>query len=234
MKPLPTTCLCDGVNGVFTVRPRLENKNGTCYLSIMSDLAFPRQRKRPELRFLGDLSLTLGRAHELCGDARRTLAALVVARTTGPIVWISPAWLPERLNAEAAVHLFDPGRVIFVEPKRAEDLLWCLEETLRAGVVALAVADLPGPPGLTAVRRLHLAAETGAAAGVAPCGLLLTPGMGGAPGVESRWQMQAAHGAGGAHGWGLNRLRARTAPVQSWRVAPDGGGLHLHPLAATA
>jgi len=179
---------------------------------------------RPGLRFLGELDLALGRAHEVCGDARRTLAAMVAARTEGPVIWIVPAWAPDRLNPEAVVHVFDPGRLVFVEPKRAEDVLWCLEETLRAGAVALAVADLPGPPGLTAVRRLHLAAEAGAEqAGRGPLGLLLTPGDGGAPGVESRWRMRAAHGGAGRHGWHLHRLRARTAPVAGWQVRPAGG-----------
>ena len=192
-----------------------------------------RHRPRPALRFLDDLALPLARAHELCGDARRTLAALVAARTEGPVFWIVPSWVPERLNPEAALHLFDPGRVIFLEPKREEDLLWCLEEILRAGVVPLAVADLPAPPGLTAVRRLHLAAETGAEeTGQRPLGLRLTPGNGGAPGIETRWRMDAAHGADGAKGWHLHRLRARTEPVKSWRVAPEGGRLRTAPLVA--
>ncbi|MDF0599155.1 hypothetical protein P1J78_00290 [Psychromarinibacter sp. C21-152] len=184
------------------------------------------------LPVLGELSLPMGRAHEICGDARRTLAALVAARTEGPVFWIVPSWVPERPNPEAVLHLFDPGRLVFLEPKRAEDLLWCLEEVLRAGVVSLAVADLPAPPGLTAVRRLHLAAETGAEEeGVPPpLGLLLTPGTGGAPGVETRWQMQAAHGPGGVRAWHLHRLRARTAPVASWRVSPAEGRLHAAPL----
>lgn len=179
---------------------------------------------RPALRFLDDLSLPLSRAHEICGDARRTFAAMVAGRTEGPVFWIVPSWTPDRLNPEAALRLFDPGRLIFVEPKRAEDLLWCLEEVLRAGNVPLAVADLPAPPGLTAVRRLHLAAEaaTQEEGGGHPLALILTPGDGGAPGVETRWRMRADHGAdhgaGGGQSWHLTRLRARTAPVKSWQV----------------
>ncbi|WP_425052440.1 ImuA family protein [Psychromarinibacter sp. S121] len=200
-----------------------------------------RDRDRPALSFLDGMALPLARAHEFCGDARRTLAALVAARTEGPVFWISPSWLPERLNPEAAAHLFDPGRVVFLEPQRAEDLLWCLEEVLRAGVVPLAVADLPGPPGMTAVRRLHLAAETGAAEGeVAPLGLILTPGDGGAPGIESRWRLRSAHGmqtdpAGKPRqGWHLHRLRARTAPVQGWQMTTGPQGFRTEPLAAAA
>ena len=120
---------------------------------------------RPALSFLGDLTLPLARVHEVCGNARRLLAALIAARTTGPVFWIAPAWASDRLNPEAVLSLFDPGRITFLDPVRAEDLLWSMEEVLRSGAVPLVVADIPAAPGLTAVRRLHLAAETGGADG---------------------------------------------------------------------
>lgn len=176
------------------------------------------------LPFLEELSLTLARTHEFCGNARRTLAMLVAAALDGPVIWIVPGWLPDRLNPEGMVQFVDPGRFLFVMPRRPEDVLWTTEEALRSGLVPLVVADLPAPPALTPVRRLHLAAETGATEGrVRPLGLLLTPGEGGARGVESRWQMMGAH-APGAPGWQLTRLRARTAPPRSWRVTPGRRG----------
>ncbi len=192
-----------------------------------------RKRARPALPFLGDLSLPLARVHELCGNARHFLAALIAARAQGPVIWIAPEWMPGRLNAEATARIFDPGRVIFLDPVRAEDLLWCMEEVLRSGAAPLVVADIPAPPALTPVRRLHLAAETGAAeSGTWPLGLILTPGRGGAQGIETRWHMAARHGGVPPRAWQLDRLRARTAPQQSWAVTPQDGQFRLEAVEA--
>jgi protein ImuA len=174
---------------------------------------------RPSLPLLGQFRLAGARAHEICGAARRRLALWLAAEAQGPVIWIRPAWHPDRLHMAGIRDEIDPGRLLMIAPERAEDLLWVMEEVLRAGVVAVAICDLPAPPGLTAIRRLHLAAE----AEGAPLGLILTPGDGGAPGVESRWRLEPAH-EGGAEGWVLSRLRARDAPPGDWAVArgPQG------------
>ncbi len=181
-------------------------------------------------------------------------------------MWIRPAWISDRINPHGLAVWADPGALVVVDCPRAPDLLWCAEEALRAGSAALVVIDLPEPPGLTPVRRLHLAAEAGAArahhlpAGQdrrrpqapAPLGVLLTPGDGGAAGVESRWRLEALSGAAtisapplapapstrptdtrpllSGH-WQLDRLRARRAPPARWRVDADAAScLTLAPL----
>ena len=169
--------------------------------------------------------LVLGRVHEACGPARHRLALWLAAQTTGPILWIAPAWSVDGLNPCGAMPMIDPARLILVHPKRTQDLLWSMEEVLRSGTVAMAVVDLPGLPALTPVRRLHLAAENGSkVAGLAPLGLLLTPGTGGAQGIETRWHLAPNH-QGTPGGWRLKRLRARTAPQKAWHVAPQRGQL---------
>jgi protein ImuA len=188
--------------------------------------ALSRQSHRPPpgVAFLGDLALATARVHEACGAARRTFALVLAGAMTGPVLWIAPGWSTGRLNPDGMLDLVDPGRLVFATPRRAEDLLWTMEEALRAGAVPLVVADLPGPPALTPVRRLQLAAETGAAEGACrPLGLILTP-TGAAPGVETRWSLAPRHPDTRTEAWDLRRLRARTLPEAAWSLAagPDG------------
>lgn len=186
--------------------------------------------ERPGPRLLDRFDLTGARAHEFCGHTRRRLALWAAKSDTGPILWIRPDWHPDTLHLAGVRREVDPGRLIFVECCRPGDLLWCMEEALRAGLIRTVVADLPEPPGLTPVRRLHLAAEAGfEKTGIAAVGLLLTPGDGGAAGVESRWQLMPNH-TETADRWHLKRLRARTAPVADWSVTRDAKGVpHIAP-----
>jgi protein ImuA len=174
------------------------------------------RRPRPCLTLHRDIALPLGRMHEACGAARYTFAMWLAGQTCGPVLWISPLWQADQPNPDGMHAFVDPGRFIFVTPRRGEDLLWCTEEALRAGAAPLVVTDLPGAPALTPVRRLHLAAQSGGELGHAPpLGLLLTPGEGGAQGVETRWYMAPAH-TGENRQWHLERRRARALPPQTW------------------
>lgn len=185
-------------------------------------------RQRPQLTLRDGIALTRARVHEACGPARWSFALWLAGQSEGPVIWIAPDWQSEALNSDGMAEWADPGRFLFVQPRRAQDLLWCAEEALRAGAAPLVVTELPEPPALTPVRRLHLAAGTGAAlAGTrraAPLGLLLTPGEGGAQGIESRWHMAPAH-APAAQGWRLERRRDRSAPPAGWTLTRGRDGL---------
>lgn len=185
---------------------------------------------RPALTLAQDIALPFARLSEACGAARRSFAIWLARATKGPVIWISPSWEPDQLHAEGMRDFVDPGRFLFIHPKRPEDILWSLEEVLRSGAVQLVVGDLPGLPSLTAVRRMHLAAETGAAEGDhSPIGLILTPGESGAQGVETRWRMEPRHD-GALRRWQLTRLRARTRPPKDWTIAQDRPGVAPYPL----
>ena len=170
------------------------------------------------LPLVGDQTLLRGRVHEFCGPARETAALWLARATDGPLIWIAPAFARESLHMEGLRAFIDPGRLLIVSPDRAVDLLWSMEEALRSGTAALIVTELSDPPALTPVRRLTLAAEAGAAlTGHAPTGVILTPGDGGAAGVESRWHLSPRH-HGEARIWHLERRRARLEPPKAWTV----------------
>ncbi len=187
---------------------------------------------RPALTVMDGLDLTLARVHEICGRARRSMAMMVASRITGPVFWIAPAWGSDPLNPDGIRAFAPPQQFTFLSPRRPEDVLWAMEEILRSGAVPFVVADLPAPPALTPVRRLHLSAESGMETGPnQPLGLLLTPGEGGAPGVESRWKIEPQH-QDGKNQWQLDRLRARTAPQKRWMVQIKEKGPYLAPTDA--
>lgn len=188
-------------------------------------------RPAPQLRLMGALDMPLTRLHEACGPARHSFAMLVAGEMQGPVLWIAPGWAVDRLNPDGMRALTGPEngpeRFLFATPQRREDILWCMEEALRSGAAPLVVADLPGPPGLTPVRRLHLAAEEGAGRGhFRPLGLILTPEGGGAPGVETRLHMAPAHALHTDH-WRLERLRAHTGPPAAWTLSGRPGAWNL-------
>ena len=186
-------------------------------------------RPKPGLAFLPGLSLAKTRVHEFCGPARRTLALIAARATDGPVFWITPGWMQDRLHGEGVLGLINPGRLTLIAPRRPEDILWTMEEVLRAGCVPFVVCELPGLPHLTPVRRLHLAAETAARDhATSPIGLLLIAGAGGAPAVESRWHMKPAHD-GDRQRWHLERRRARMEPVAGWRLERVVDGFTVQP-----
>jgi protein ImuA len=201
-------------------------------------LAAPRPQDLQPL--VGDLTLRRGRVHEVCGPSRVMLAALVMAKAQGPVVWIRPGWATARLNPAGLQPLANPARLILVQAARDDGLLWAMEEALRSGAVPLVVAELLAPPGLTPIRRLHLAAEAGAEAarrdgGTAPLGLVLLPGTGGAAGVESRWHLAPAPSRSllwsDEVSWTLTRQRARLAPPAAWRLRRAAGSEVAEPVA---
>ena len=186
---------------------------------------------------LPQMTLARGRVHELTGPSRTTLAALAaaVAQAEGPVLWLRPGWRSEQLCPQGLRALLpDPGALIVVPCARPVDVLWSLEEALRAGCVALVLAELADAPDLRALRRLHLAAGEGLArnrqAGrvlPAPLGLVMACDSADSriAGVESRWALHplAPTPEARRQRWRLDRLLTRSQPPRDWEI--DGGPL---------
>lgn len=180
-----------------------------------------------EQTLIPGLYISRARSHEFCGPSRRVLALFlatqILSQQGGSVFWITSDWQGETLSSGGISRFMNPGRLTFVTPSRQNDLLWCTEEVLRSGNTPLVITDLPEPPPLTPIRRLHLAAEAGAKNGdYTPISILLTPNDGGAAGIESRWHLcPLFHPI--KEQWILSRRRARLAPPKNWKVCVEKG-----------
>ena len=78
----------------------------------------------------------------------------------------------------------DPTRFLVVETRRDDEVLWVLEEALRAGAMTLAIGVVQDI-ALTPARRLALAADEGAT----PLLLMTDPRAGGVAASATRWRI---------------------------------------------
>ncbi|MAB14602.1 hypothetical protein [Parvibaculum sp.] len=138
------------------------------------------------------------------GAATGFLAALAArcqqAGHDAPLLWCQMAAPPFDMGPLYAPGLagfgLDPARLILASPAKPVELLWVMEEALRAGVLSGVVGEIDGRSAafdLTATRRLQLAAEeTGTPV------LLFTghrqEGEGGASAATTRWAVGPAPG----------------------------------------
>lgn len=98
------------------------------------------------------------------GAAAAGFAGGVLARTQGPVIW---TFVRRDLFAPAlsGVGLY-PDRVIYVEAGDSKTVLLVLEEALRHVGLGGVVGEVDGAIGLTASRRLQLAAEASGVLGL--------------------------------------------------------------------
>jgi len=128
-------------------------------------------------------NLKSGRSHELTGAAASSFAAIFAGGCSGPVMWISEGWQREELHPSGFAQFCDPQKLLLVKAKGETDLLASFEETLRSGVMSVVIAELNTALGLTAGRRLQLAAKAGRATGLS----IIPEGMG-SNAAETRWR----------------------------------------------
>jgi protein ImuA len=207
-------------------------------------------RKTASLRFgipaidqhIPGIGLAPGALHEFAGAgaeaehaaAATLLLAGLLARRRGPVLWVlerrdlfAPALAGAGLN---------PDRVVFAEAGRA--VLLVMEEGLRHAGLAGVVGEVVGRLGLTASRRLQLAAE---ASGVPGFALRRTHGEALADepnAAATRWRVAALPSppplphAPGVPGlsralWTLDLVRCRGGAPATWTVEACDAKGHL-------
>ncbi|NEX44767.1 ImuA family protein [Pseudotabrizicola algicola] len=180
-------------------------------MTILRDLA---HRQAPADPF----ALTKARVHEAEGLGRRAFALFQTLRHTGTVIWILPAHEPQRPMLRGLPDGLSE-RLLLITPKSETDLLWCVEESLRAAPVGLVIAEPQQVLSLTAGRRLQLAAEAGQTTGL----MLIRAGQGSSA-TETRWHCtpKAATNADSTlHCWNLNKNKKGTAGswVLNWHGA---------------
>ena len=173
------------------------------------------------------LALAGARVHEAQGRGRRAFALFQAARHPGQVVWILPDHAP-RMLLPAGLPDGLSARLMLLRPKGVTDLLWSLEETLRAAPVALVIAEPEKPLTLTAGRRLQLAAEAGRTSGL----VLVQDGQG-SHAAETRWQCdaRAAQAADSTlQDWSL--IKNKKGTTGSWIVDWNGTSAAVHMVSA--
>jgi protein ImuA len=168
---------------------------------------------------LGDpFSLRPKRVHEAEGRGRRAFAQFQAARHSGPLVWILPAHAPEMPMLRGLPQGVGE-RLHLLRPVNETDLLWCIEEALRAVPVGLVIAEPSQPLSLTAGRRFQLAAEAGQTTG-----LMLIQTDAGSNATETRWKCdpQASNPDSTLHQWTLKKKKTgnfkKLGIELEWRV----------------
>ena len=185
-------------------------------------------RMQPDRNPTDPFALRMARVHEAQGRSRRAFALFQAARHAGPLVWILPSHVPE-LPMLRGLPQGVGARLHLLRPCGEIDLLWCVEETLRAAPVSLVIAEPQRPLSLTAGRRLQLAAEAGRTTGL----MLIREGAG-SNATETRWLCEPQISAcpdSTLHYWCLSKNKSGT--IGRWTLNWDGAtpAFHVVPTA---
>jgi protein ImuA len=180
--------------------------------------------------------LRTGALHEVAGPAAdgfaAALAGRLAARDGGTVLWCTAGQGRGALHPPGLAMLgLAPAWLLLVRCRNRVELLAAAEEGLRSAGLAAVVMEAARPPGMTAARRLQLAAETGGVTGILLCRGASRRHGANAPGAMapdflppspavSRWQVDPALGGRGMR-WRLSLLRCRGGGAGRWKVDWD-------------
>ncbi|MEO1206782.1 MAG: hypothetical protein AAFV45_10655 [Pseudomonadota bacterium] len=114
---------------------------------------------------------------------------------------------------------FDHAQLLVVRARRADDVLWAVEEALRAGAVGAVIAHLDDVD-LTPARRLSLAAQSGQT----PCLMVTRHDTSGMAATASRWRVGSVAFSGSR-----SRLESESAHAGAGSAADPCAGPGLFP-----
>ncbi|MBE9605972.1 damage-inducible protein [Acetobacteraceae bacterium H6797] len=169
--------------------------------------------------------LAHGAVHEIQAvdaGAGLAMAALILSRTSGAVIWIAPE--PDPVFP-AGLHAFglDATRLLIVQYRKPEDGLWAMEEALRCQAIGGSLLRLDRIE-MTASRRLQLAAEAGGGLGL----LLRKADAGEGPSnATTRWRATSLPHPAVRPAWRLDLLRCRGGQPASWEVDLTETGLQV-------
>lgn len=133
------------------------------------------------------------RVHEVCGPQAAAFAAVAGAMVEDAvgggadhILWIRENWHSQIIDPSVLAGYLDPARLLLARTPDQTETLAVAEDALRDGAARLVIMELTAPLGLTAGRRLQLAAQAGHSTGLC----LIPEGMG-SPAAETRWRCSA-------------------------------------------
>ncbi|NSX56889.1 hypothetical protein HRQ87_19075 [Sulfitobacter sp. 1151] len=162
------------------------------------------------------LPLRSSRAHEACGPAAVSFAAIIAGQMQGSVLWISERWRQEQVHPEGLAIFCDPSKLVFASGTDQTEVLAASEEALRSGAVSAVISTLSKPLDLRQGRRLQLAAETGQSTGL----FLIPEGMG-SNAAETRWRSNPVYDAQDSTLMRWDLIKNKSGTLKSWLVRWD-------------
>lgn len=172
--------------------------------------------------------LRRGRVHEVSGPSGTAFAFLMARR--GSILLCGAPWRVSGYLPEAVARFCDPDAILHVHSPLDADTLWAAETALRSGCMATVILIMERSPGLTAFRRLQLAAQAGRS-----LGLLIVSQPAHSTAAETRWHCSPVL----SDQWEEFRINAslfknRKGKLGSWVLDVSGETDTLHLVATPA